>query len=95
MEAYRYAEGNRDKDNKLPPPPKEFIDLGHIDRFGVRAVMGRDELAYHEIQAMLTAENIINAYRSRKLAKNWAEWAQQNQQADELLKEVEIMLHAD
>lgn len=87
-EAYCFARDGSD-------PPKEYIDLGYIDRFGVRAVMGRDELAYREIQAMLTAENIISAYYSRSQTDNWAKWAQDNPQADKLLKEVEILIHAD
>ena len=95
MEAYRYAEGVPDENGNLPPQPRQYIDLGYIDRFGVRAVMGRDELAFHEIQEMLAAENAIDAYLSRKASGDWGKWAQENPRVDALLKQIEIIIHAE
>lgn len=94
MEAYRYAEGAPDAGGKLPPHPRELTTLGYIDRFGVRAVMGKDELAYHEIQEMLAAENVVHAYLARKASNGWGKWAQDNPEADKLLKKVEVRANA-
>ena len=92
--ALRYAEGVKDDDGRFPPIPKELLDLGYIDRFGVRAVTGKDVLPYGYILAMTVAENIVHAYISRKRSENWAKWAQDNPREDALLKRVEILANA-
>ena len=74
------------------PQPFELILLGYIDRFGVRAVMGRDELSAGEIRRMFTTENIVKAYLSRKSAMDGGdvvEWAKNNQFYVSILADVE------
>ena len=88
-----YAKAEPDESGNHPPLPKELADLSYIDRFGVKAVYGRDELSFGEIQRMITAENIHEAYLARSRAESWAKWAQDNPEADRLLKQVEVMLH--
>ena len=72
-----------------------MLDLSYVDRFGVRAVYGRDELSFSEIQRFLVAENIYNAYMTRKAADDWAKWATDNPIAAKLLAEVEGLINAD
>ena len=95
MDAYLYAEAVPDDEGKRPPPSKELANLSYIDRFGVKAVLGRDVLSYGEIQRMITAENIVRAYTSRKREENWAQWALENPHSDELLKDIEKDLHGN
>ena len=88
-EAYLYAE------NDAPSSiPYELIDLSYIDRFGVEAVYGRKTLSAKEIRNMILAENVVNAYNSRRAAMgdNVAKWAAENEQAAKLLLEVENIL---
>lgn len=95
MEAYKYAEAVPDENGMLPPVPRELADLSYIERFGVSAVYGRSFLSYGEIQRMMVAENIVQAYLSRKAAQNgtnWAKWAAENPRADDLLKEIEVLI---
>ena len=75
--------------------PREVIDISYIDRFGVRAVVGRDVLSFGEIQRLLVVENIYNAYVSRKSADDWAKWATDNPHAAKILADVEGMIDAD
>jgi hypothetical protein len=58
-----------------------------IDRFGVRAVLGRDTLRAGEIRRMLYAEALIEAYRDREKSTNWATWARENEARSEMLAE--------
>ena len=87
VDAYNYASGVVDR------PPHELTELSYIDRFGVMAVYGRQVLSYGEMQKMLAAENVIRAYRSRQSAPNRGKWAQENQDADGLLNDIEILIH--
>lgn len=75
--AYRHADEGE-------PPPPELVALGYIDRFGAAAVYGRT-LGAGEMRRMALAENVVNAYKARARAENWAQWAQENRQASELL----------
>lgn len=96
--AYLYAEGTPDAKGNRPPPTTELLNINYIDRFGVRAVFGRDVLSYKEAQSMVVAENIYSAYISRKEAMehgNVAEWATKNPIEARLLVEVEKLLDAD
>lgn len=70
-------------------PPKELLLLQRIDRFGVEAVLGRRTLYHGEMNAMIAAENVYQAYKSRAQSDNWAEWAKKNEAAARLLQEVE------
>lgn len=64
-----------------------------IDRFGVRAVLGRDTLGAGEMRRMLTAERVVRAYRDRAGAANWAEWAKDNPDDSRLLIGIERSLN--
>lgn len=44
---------------------------------------------------MITSENVINSYRSRKAAENRGKWAEDNPEADEMLNKIEVMIYAD
>jgi hypothetical protein len=59
--------------------------LSYIDRFGL-GVLGRAPGA-GELKRMVTAENIVRAYREREKAENWVAWAQAN---PELAKALEL-----
>ena len=72
-----------------PPRPFELSLIGYIDRFGVQAVMGRAELSAGEIRRMIAAENVQNAYLSRKGAEDWTKWAKEHPQYAAILHEVE------
>ena len=91
--AYQYAEG--DTGRGLPPVPYEIALLSYIDRFGARAVTGRETLAAGEIKRMLMAEQIVSAYQSRKASNKWAEWENANPYKSALLKAVEKELHGN
>ena len=69
--AYAYACGDGEQ-------PREIYILNCIDRFGVRAVLGRDVLGSKEIKLMAIAENIDRWYGERKRAENPAKWAEEN-----------------
>lgn len=70
--AYLYAEGDCQG-----PPPRELQLLYAINRFGAQAVMGRS-LGAGEIKRMSAAENIVNWFRERTKAINWATWSKEN-----------------
>lgn len=82
--AFNWLEGDGQK-------PGILSLLDYIDRFGVRAVMGRDTLGAGEMQAMMMADNVRRAYLSRSAyrdehgAENWAEWAMSNPDLSEIL----------
>jgi hypothetical protein len=77
------------------PKPNELILLSYIDRFGVEAVTGKNILPFGDARRMIVAENIVEAYRDRKKSGNWAEWAEKNPSAAELLRQVEMTLSED
>jgi len=64
--AYAYADGGH-------PAPPELRLLREIDRFGAQAVFGRP-LGAGEMRRMMIAETIVNLYRARAAAENWAAW---------------------
>ena len=88
MDAYRYAESGKH-------PPYERLYLAYIERFGVKAVFGRDVLSLGEIQRMLIVDDVVNAYRMRKATKNWAEWAERDPYSANLIADIEKELHAN
>lgn len=68
-----------------------------IDRFGVKAVLGRDTLGYGEMALMTyaeTAEKLKECYQDRAQYRdedgneNWVEWAYKNPKKAELLARV-------
>lgn len=64
--------------------------LAKIDRFGLEAIIGRKQFYYGELRRLITAENIVIAYHSRKRSDNWAAWAEDNKAMARMLAEVEI-----
>ena len=72
---------------------RELDLLRKIDRFGVRAILGRDTLYYGELRRMILAENIYNAYFSRKNSEKtgggWAAWSEKNPVMAKILFELE------
>lgn len=93
--AYRYAEAAKDKQGRPPPPPPQINDLTYIDRFGVKAALGREVLSYREMNEMLLSENIVKYYHGRKSSDNWDQWATAYPQGHELLSLIEKVIHAD
>ena len=63
--------------------------LAKVDRFGVKAITGRDVLYFGELRKLILAENIVHAYHSRRASTNWAEWTQTNPVYAGLLAEIE------
>lgn len=68
---------------------RELDILAKIDRFGVKAILGRDTLYYGEIRSMIIAENIYGAYLARANSNNWVEWAEKNPVMAKILFELE------
>ena len=69
---------------------KELLLLAQIDRFGVKAVLGRDVLYCGEIRRMTVAENIKIAFESRRGWKGgWDDWTAKNKDLANLLFEAE------
>ncbi len=68
---------------------KELDLLAKIDRFGAKAILGRDTFYYGELQNLIIAENIFLAYHSRKKSENWVAWAEDNPAIATLLFEAE------
>lgn len=90
VEAYRYAAEIKDEDTP-PPQPQELILLSYIDRFGAEAITGNKVLGFGDIKRMVTAENIVLAYKDRKSSNNWGDWAAKNPSASRLLKKAELL----
>lgn len=44
---------------------------------------------------MLSTENIVNAYRSRKASDNWGKWAQDFPRQARMLADIEVELNKD
>jgi len=95
VEAYQYAAGIKNADGIPSPQPKELLLLSYVDRFGVEAVTGNKILSFGTARRMIIAENIVEAYRDRKRAENWGEWAEKNPSASALLKQAEILASED
>jgi hypothetical protein len=59
-------------------PPEELILAGYLQHYGGAVnVLGRP-LGIGEIRRMSTVENIVNWYREREAADNWAAWEKLN-----------------
>ena len=80
--ALTYAQGDG-------PMPAELMLGRMIERYGTQAVLHRDYIGAGEAFAMNTAENIVNAYKSREASENWAEWAQKYPEMCQTLAGVE------
>jgi hypothetical protein len=55
----------------------------------VRAITGRDVLYFGELRRLILAENIVQAYHSRRASANWAEWTASNPVYAGLLVDIE------
>jgi len=55
--------------------------------------MGRDTLSYGEISRMKYCELIINLYKDREKAENWAQWANKNEIQARALNEAERLYY--
>lgn len=70
--------------------------MQNVDHYGVRAVLGRDELmaaeilVYNELRYMASAWRSRDAYRDKDGAPNWAEWAGHAPEAAQYLARLEI-----
>ena len=83
-DAYQYAsEGHYSK---------EIEQLNRIERFGLEAVTGRRVFLFRDFIRMRTAENVVNSYRSRQQAGNWAEWVESNPRPAQILADIEKLL---
>lgn len=71
--------------------PTELETLIDIDRFGTQAIYGR-VLSKNEVKRMRAAENVVNAYNSRKQSGDWAAWARDHKDMNRLL-ELGMMLN--
>lgn len=71
----------------------ELEKLWLIDRFGVKAVTGRDVLGFREMLFMQSAENVYKSKQANIDSDNWADWAKRNPQAAKTLAEVEKMIN--
>lgn len=79
--AYGFADGSQSS--------PEIRLANAIDRFGVRAVMGRDVLYAREYYAIRVAEDIVDGYKSREQTDNIAAWQSENQRLGNLLFEAQ------
>jgi hypothetical protein len=86
--AYQYAVSGDRK-------PAELMLMDAIDRFGVRAVTGRDVLAAGEILRARHAEFIVKSYRARAEAESWPEFINSNPAAALVLGEAERLANGE
>lgn len=63
-----------------------------IKEFGAQNVLGR-VLYAREMMRMYKALTVKHAYQARYKSENWAEWANKNKDAAELLAHVETLLN--
>jgi hypothetical protein len=63
--------------------------LNRIDRFGLKAITGRDVFYHGELQQLIAAENVVIAYTSRKSSENWGEWENKYPSLAKILIEIE------
>jgi hypothetical protein len=70
----------------------EIERLARIDRFGIEAVTGKKVFMFGDFIRLRAAENIVNAYMSRKQSGNWAEWVASNPRPAQLLADIEMQL---
>ena len=59
-----------------------------VEKFGVKAIFGKDTLPANEVIKMLTADHVLNSYNSRK-EKPWGEWAREHPGDADLLHRAE------
>ena len=83
--AYQYAESG----GRSPL----YLQMSFLAKsYGVPSFMGRTLYA-HEVYRMNMAQQVYDAYLSRKASENWADWATKNEDAAHLLARVERLLN--
>jgi hypothetical protein len=82
--AYRYAEEGGRK-------PIDLVLADNIEKYGVEAVLGR-KLTFREIARMNAARAVYTVKKQRANADNWAKFAKEHPQANDLLVYVEKLL---
>ena len=73
---------------------KETVLLEMINRYGTRAVLGRDVLRASEIIRMNYCQNITAAYQARSQTEGWIEWIKRNPELAKALKDAEKIANA-
>lgn len=68
---------------------RELDLLAKIDRFGIKAILGRDVFYYGELRRLILAENIRDAYRARAKSENWVTWSTSNPIMAKILVDIE------
>lgn len=65
--------------------------LRKIERFGIEAITGRRQFYFGELNRMLYADNIANAFKARSRSDNWTEWTRNNPVFANALMEAELL----
>lgn len=68
------------------PIPAELITYRAVEKFGVKAVFGKDTLTPSEITGMRIADTLQRIYAQREANKNVAEWTQEHPKEHEFLE---------
>lgn len=83
-EAYHWIEDPGQKG-----APVEVALARAIDRFGAKAVTGKEILRPGLVSRITTVENVIMAYKLRKQAVNWASFDRENPELAAMLIKAE------
>lgn len=54
--------------------PAELSIARKVDKYGVKAVYGRDVLTHAEIMGMSIADVVVRIYEQRAASNEWAKW---------------------
>lgn len=72
---------------------KELDVLAKVDRFGLKAIYGRDTFYYGELRRLIVAENVHYAYTMRKNSTEWDKLQAAQPELMNLLFEAEKLAH--
>jgi hypothetical protein len=56
------------------PQPKEIALRIQIERYGAKAITGRDVLPARFVRDLLIAQNVEASFNSRAASENWGAW---------------------
>jgi hypothetical protein len=73
------------------PPPPELVEGWQAEKWGLPNPGGRLDQPAGYVSRITTALNVYNAVKSRRSAKNWAEWARKNQQQQSIISMVDLI----
>ena len=82
-------------------PPAVYVLACNVDRYGHKAILGRDTLAaseivcFNEARYMVQVWNSREQYRDKNGAPNWSEWSTHNRAAGKYLAALELELNED